>query len=109
METENSKSKEGLIQSQIVMSYILQGPISKFRSAGKSDKSVETLLHDIASFLLVVLNLISSFRDGEHLMFLGEYVLVSSSHLSSKITPPCGFHLYFWKEKVATLVFFCLV
>lgn len=48
METENSKSKEGLIQSQIVMSYILQGPISKFRSAGKSDKSVETLLHDIA-------------------------------------------------------------
>ena len=48
METENSKSKEGLIQSQIVMPYILQGPISKFRSAGKSDKSVETLLHDIA-------------------------------------------------------------
>lgn len=73
METENSKSKEGLIQSQIVMPYILQGPISKFRSAGKSDKSVETLLHDIASFLLVVLNLISSFRDGEHLMFLGDH------------------------------------
>ena len=30
------------------MSNILQGPISKFQSAGKSDKSVETLLHDIA-------------------------------------------------------------
>ena len=40
METENSKSKEGLIQSQIVMSYILQGPISKFRSAGKSVKNL---------------------------------------------------------------------
>lgn len=47
METENSKSKEGLIQSQIVMSYILQGPISKFRSAGKSVKNLLKLSYTI--------------------------------------------------------------
>lgn len=103
METENSKSKEGLIQSQIVMPYILQGPISKFRSAGKSDKSVETLLHDIAGLHSCLW----------HWTLLAPLGMENTSCfwviISSKITLPCGFHLYFWKEKVATLVFFCLV